>query len=305
MSPHPACNADARCLGRRHFLALAAASIAVITAGCVAAPAPGAGGGGSAGGETYWVENPSTGVQLYVEVLRPDGATSALPMVVMVPGGRSDSTLFTSGANTAQRLADGGYVVVVFDPDGRGQSGGVEDDGGSDQQDGLAAVIEFAVTLDGVDPDRVAVTTNSFGVTIGTGALARHPALPVDVLIDWEGPADRDDTGGCDGTGPGGHLDGACDDESYWGEREASTFVAQIDVPYVRLQSETDHVQPDAHHALVMVNAAINGGVPHVQLNDLVVTAELSEIPEGALLSDSTDRSVAEMYAQYLDALLP
>jgi hypothetical protein len=36
-----------------------------------------------------------------------------------------------------------------------------------------------------------------------------------------------------------------------------------------------------------------------------VVTAELSEIPEGTLLSDSTDHRMAEMYAQYLDALLP
>jgi len=255
--------------------------------------------------ETATVTNPNGDAELYVDVSRPStGATTDLPVVVLVPGGRADSTLFTCGADVAQQIADAGYVVVAFDPDGRGNSTGTEDEGGTVQQDGLAAVVEYAITLDGVDAERVALISNSFGVTFASGAMANHPDLPVDLLIDWEGPADRNDTGGCDGTS-GGHLAGHdCSDESFWSQREASTFVAQLDVPYVRVQSETDHVQADNNHALTMVNAAFNGGVPLVQLNDYVVTTPLSAIPDGVLLPDSYDRRTAEVFVGHLDALL-
>ncbi|MCX7609110.1 MAG: hypothetical protein N2049_07840 [Anaerolineales bacterium] len=51
-------------------------------------------------------------------------------------------------------------------------------------------------------------------------------------------------------------------------ERETSTFISQIRVPYQRLQSESDHVQPDNAHAILMVNNAVEGGVPWVRLNN-------------------------------------
>ena len=92
-------------------------------------------------------------------------------------------------------MADKGVAIVVFDPDGRGPSEGVDDDNGHLQQDGLAAVIEYAATLAEVDESRIGLVSYSYGVTMAAGALARYPNLPVLFLIDWEGPANRNDTG--------------------------------------------------------------------------------------------------------------
>jgi hypothetical protein len=109
---------------------------------------------------------------------------------------------------------------------------------------------------------------------MATGALARYPDLPILFYIDWEGPANRDDTGGCDAARLGHLRDHACDDEAFWSEREASTFIRLIRVPYQRLQSRIDHVQPDLNHALLLVanaTAAEYGGggqSPWTRLND-------------------------------------
>ncbi|MGQ0804886.1 MAG: alpha/beta hydrolase family protein [Actinomycetota bacterium] len=285
--------------------------ILLATVGLAGCFAPGGGGGGepapttttttpstsscAAATETYTVTNPNGGAQLYVDVSRPTaGAAGDLPVVLLVPGGVGDSTVFTCRDNVAQQIADAGYVVVAFDPDGRGNSTGTEDEGGTIQQDGLAAVFEFGLTLDGVDADRAAIVTSSYGIAMGSGALVNHPDLPVDLLIDYEGPADRSDLG-C-------HSD-RCD-EAYWGQREAVTFAAALAVPYVRVQSETDHAQADNEHALKMVNAAFTGGAPLVQLNDFVLTEELGAIPAGVLLPDSYDRRTAEVFVGYLDDLL-
>ena len=41
---------------------------------------------------------------------------------------------------------------------------------------------------------------------MASGVLSRYPDLPIKFLSDYEGPANRDDTAGCDGSGLG-HLD--------------------------------------------------------------------------------------------------
>ncbi|MEI6171087.1 MAG: hypothetical protein WCQ45_01215, partial [bacterium] len=73
-----------------------------------------------------------------------------------------------------------------------------------------------------------------------------------------------------------GHLQGRpCTDEALWSEREASTFILSIDVPYLRLQSRIDHVQPDIDHAILLVANATaeeyggHGRSPWTRLNDL------------------------------------
>jgi pimeloyl-ACP methyl ester carboxylesterase len=200
------------------------------------------------------------------------------PALVLVPGGRGDSSTFlkaTPGGSEAQELADHGFIVIVFDPDGRGESGGVEDDNGFVHQDGLAQVIRFAATLPEVDSSRIGLVSYSYGVTMATGALARYPELPILFYVDWEGPADRSDTGGCDADMLG-HLQGnACDDEAFWCGREASTFILSIRVPYQRLQSRADHVQPDVDHAILLIaNATADeyggrGQSPWTRFNDL------------------------------------
>lgn len=229
--------------------------------------------------ERHWVTNPTSGASLYVEVVYPATHTEGrLPALVLVPGGRSDSSGFLRpgpGGSDAKRLADYGFAVIVFDPDGRGASSGSEDENGSVQQDGLAAVIEQAASLPSVDAGRLGLVSYSYGVTMAAGALARHPKLPVLFFIDWEGPANRDDTGGCN-TDDLGHLKGhPCDDESFWSEREASTFMTSIAVPYQRLQSRVDHVQPDVDHAILLISQATSetfgghGCSPWTRLNDL------------------------------------
>jgi pimeloyl-ACP methyl ester carboxylesterase len=217
--------------------------------------------------DTYRVTNPTSGVELFVAVMRPqtwDG--EPLPTLVIIPGGVADSSAITD-KNIGRMATEAGFAVVAFDPDGRGQSEGEEDHNGFTHQDGLAAVIEFAIGLPEVDADRMGMISFSYGVTLASGLLARYPDLPVRFLIDWEGPADRyDTTVGCE---PSPRYDWPdCEDDDAWAEREALTFIAQAQVPYQRIQTEQDHVQPDVAHAVYMVNAAVEGASPWVRLND-------------------------------------
>ena len=256
------------------------------------------------GGESgaYRVTNPASGVSLAVYVSKPaDAGDARLPTVVLVPGGLSDSAQFRTPRGEAAILAQAGYLVVVFDADGRGQSAGQEDYNGFSHQDGLAAVIEFSASLPHADPQRIALVSYSYGITMASGALARHPDLPVKFLIDWEGPANRDDTGGCDGAGLG-HLKqvASCDDEAFWAQREASTFIGQIRVPYQRIQSEEDHVQPDNGHAILMINNAVAGGVPWVRLNDLPPNQMYDPSNPPAMLPESQARLLPQLMLKYL-----
>ena len=205
----------------------------------------------------YWVTNPTSGARLYVRVIQPQGwDRGALPALVAIPGGTGDSSDFLDPPDRVQGIADGGFAVIVFDPDGRGRSEGEEDQNGYTHQDGLAEIVRFVATLPEVDETQIGIVSWSYGVTMATGALARHPDLPVRFLIDWEGPANRDDTGGC-GDDAVGHLQGhPCDDEEFWREREASIFALDLRVPYQRLQSAKDHAQPDNDHAVLMISNA-------------------------------------------------
>jgi pimeloyl-ACP methyl ester carboxylesterase len=260
---------------------------------------------GSGKGQEYRVANPASGTSLYVHVTTPAGSgVSLLPTVVLVPGGSGDSAKFRAPQGEAAILAQAGYLVVVFDADGRGQSAGQEDYNGFIHQDGLAAVIEFAASLPNADPQRIALVSYSYGITMASGALARHPDLPVKFLIDWEGPADRDDTGGCD-AGSLGHLKdvASCTDEAFWAQREASAFIAQIRVPYQRIQSEEDHVQPDNAHAILMVNNAVAGGVPWVRLNDLPPNQAYEAANPPAMLPENQSRALPQLTLKYLDAM--
>lgn len=255
-------------------------------------------------GAVHWVTNPTSGAKLYVEVIHPpDWDGSPHPTLVMVPGGIGTSESFRR-PNQGPVYAKAGYVLVIFDFDGRGQSEGVEDYGGTIHQDGLAAVIQYAATLPEVDATQIGLISFSYGVTSASGVLARYPDLPIRFLMDWEGPANRLDTGGC-GTDPRGKLNPAiaCDDEAYWAEREASTFIAHIQVPYQRVQSQNDHVQSDNDHALTMINNAINGGAPWVRLNDLEPnqTFDLANPPQ--MLPENLDRQQTTTMLDYLTTL--
>ncbi|MFQ6102299.1 MAG: alpha/beta hydrolase family protein [Anaerolineae bacterium] len=259
----------------------------------------------------YWITSPTSSARLYVQVMHPQNwGGEALPTLVLVPGGSGDSSNFLDSPRKTQALTDEGFVLVVFDPDGRGHSEGVEDDDGYVHQDGLAEIIRFAATLPEVDAEQIGLVSYSYGVTMAAGALARYPDLPVRFFIDWEGPANRNDTGGCD-EAKTGHLQGhPCDDEDFWREREAATFALQLQVPYQRLQSEQDHVQPDNEHALLMIanaTAEVYGGhgrAPWTRLNDLAPNTVYTVDAPPPMIPEGEDQRLEALIACYANELL-
>lgn len=256
-----------------------------------------------------FVTNPTSGAFLFVQVYTPSQSAGQHPVLVLVPGGRGAGSQ-SFPPPQAQQYADLGFLTVVFDPDGRGRSNGTEDDNGFIHQDGLKAVIEYALpSSDG----RVVLLSFSYGVTMATGVLARYPNLPVVFYADWEGPADRNDTGGCDGNHLGHLREAGCDNEAFWSQREAATFIKKIDVPYQRVQSEKDHVQPDNDHAILLINNATNtayggnGKSPWTRLNDETPNRVYSTrdqphwLPEGK----RTDELVIPYLEQILRGAIP
>ena len=235
---------------------------------------------GTAGSNTELdldVTNPNSGVTWWCKAFFPAdaGPDNRYPAVVIVPGGSN------AGSEEQEKralMAEAGYVVVVFDADGRGNTEGVEDFNGHVHQDGLKAVIEATAAMDQVDPERIGLFTGSFGITMGSGTLARYPDLPVRWLLDFEGPANRDDTGGC-GAIDIGHIDHDCDDEAFWSQREAAAHIKSVALPYLRIQKDKDHAQPDNDHAVLMIDNATHtdhggGGVsPWTRVNDADMNA--------------------------------
>ncbi|MSQ03007.1 MAG: hypothetical protein EXR71_14155 [Myxococcales bacterium] len=171
----------------------------------------------------------------------------------------------TGAVVSAIELARLGYVVLVHDPAGRGDSWGEEDFGGPEHQDDLRVAVR-ALTRDPGCTGRVGVLSLSLGIAAATGALTRWPDLPVDWLVDWEGPCDRETVtaGGAQMLPAAGHP---LDDEHYWPPREALAGIPRLTCGYVRLQAFPDHAQPDElRHARRMLVAAT--GAAWRQLND-------------------------------------
>lgn len=228
--------------------------------------------------------NPTSGAVLPVYFWAPKG-NGPWPTLVIQAGGVAGSQ---SPLRKAQPFHEAGFAIVSFDPDGRGRPRprggeiGEEDFNGNIHQDGLAEVIRYAATLDGVDPERIGVVSISYGITMAAGALGRHHDTPAKFLVDWEGPADRTFTTGC---GRWDHIRklqtrlvwGECSDDAWWDGREATQYISSLQVPYVRFQAKEDHVQPDHDHAVALVNLAIDGGVPYVRLNDMTPNQRIED----------------------------
>ncbi|NBD34988.1 MAG: hypothetical protein GVY30_03190 [Chloroflexi bacterium] len=255
------------------------------------------------GPRAYWVTNPTSGVELYTTVMIPDDWDGdPLPTLVIIPGGTDDSAGITEGDSIGPKAVAQGYTVIAFDADGRGRSGGEESYNGFTHQDGLAAVIQFAANRPEVDAERIGLLSFSYGVTLGSGVLARYPELPIRFYIDWEGPADRRDTTiGCK---PSPKYDWpACDDDVAWAEREALTFISQIQAPYQRVQNQRDHVQPDVSHAVQMVNAAVSGAAPWVRLNDYPPNQTYDPDDPPAMFSDPDKPDLDDLMLRYAEEL--
>lgn len=212
----------------------------------------------------------TAGYELSARLTRPAGARGPLPGVVVNPGihqGRAEVEGTAAVVNAAE-IARLGYLVLTFDPAGRGASWGEEDYGGPEHQDDLRVAIKALLASPGCD-GRVGVVSLSLGIASSVGALARWPdELPVRWLLDWEGPCDREiiTSGGTILVPAAGHT---LEDDGYWIPREATRGVGALRCGYVRLQAHPDHAQPtELRHATRMLHAAARGGLPWFQLND-------------------------------------
>jgi len=220
-----------------------------------------------------WVSAPN-GSQLYTRIVQPAPSLypgRRFPAVIPIPGGTGDGAPLANSP-AYRDLAASGFVVIAFNAEGRGKglpgnllSEGSEDCNGFLHQDDLKVVIEFAASRPNVDEGNIGVSTSSFGIAIGAGALGRYPGLPVAYLVDNEGPHDSRvitfyDVGSerevC------GHwstvTDPSPENQAFWAEREAVRHIGGYKGRYVRIQAEIDHAQGPGYfrHAIEMVNAA-------------------------------------------------
>ncbi|HTW90427.1 MAG TPA: hypothetical protein VMH22_01785 [bacterium] len=206
--------------------------------------------------ETLWVVNPSSGCSLYVHIHRPAyaGPSNRVPGVIFVPGGKGYGSQLDS-TTTPDDIASDGFAFMHFDPDGRGRSGAyTENYDGYVQQDGMHACESLLASRDYVDTSRLVVYTTGYGITMGSGMIARYPEPRIRFLLDFEGPADRYQSS----TDSGGPVPKSVDSVAFWQEREAARFMKHVPGAYLRMQPQVDSNPriPDNRHAIQLVDSA-------------------------------------------------
>jgi hypothetical protein len=238
------------------------------------------------------------GNQIAIRIIKPEG-NGPFPVLIGVAGGDGQH-LFSAGLGP--EVQEMGIVAVDFAPQGRGASEGQDDHHGPIHQDDLKAIVDFVSPLPFVQQDNIGLLSHSYGVALATGALFRHPDMPVAFLIDVEGPAcpGRDLVrglennepwaeqavrlfGGKDGLSPEEYAafeihGGALSDEAYWSERDAARFAEDLACPYLRVQFDRDHVQGTSkQHMMEIVNAATEQSGQWTRCNDNPANVVYSE----------------------------
>jgi hypothetical protein len=207
------------------------------------------------------VINPSSNARLWAKVYRPDrpGEFAKYPAVLFIPGalGFGSNPIVEQAAMT---IAADGFIVAVFDPDGRGKSGGKEDWNGLIQQDGLRSLARSVAGMNNVEKNNIGIVSLSYGIALAAGVLGRYPDDSiVKYLIDVEGPSDRFSITLNDSQVVLSVFDNHRTAETkWWNDREPVRWVSQMNAMYLRIQNERDHTQPENNHAIELVNAATN-----------------------------------------------
>ena len=218
----------------------------------------------------------------------------------MAAHGKDAEQLASAGMVVVTFNAEGRIDTIAPEKDVRSE--GTEDYNGFRHQDGLCEIVRHVLALGYVTPDNVGIATQSYGITMGAGCAGRHPDVPIKYLVDGEGPPDSYVTTHEPSTLDGdpsndkvetvygilGHYsvsrDPSEENQAFWSEREAIRFIGGFRGRYLRLQATWDHAQPPWSEAEVttfdqpplwwhnkhttdMVNAAVEGGVPWVQVN--------------------------------------
>jgi len=207
------------------------------------------------------VINPSSNARLWAKVYRPDrpGEFAKYPAVLYIPGALGFGSNPIVG-QAAMTIAADGFVVAVFDPDGRGKSGGKEDWNGLIQQDGLRSLTKSVAGMKFVEKNNIGIVSLSYGVALAAGVMGRYPADPVvKYLIDVEGPSDRFSITLNDSHVALSAFDNHGTAETkWWKDREPVRRISRMNAMYLRIQNERDHTQPENNHAIELVNAATN-----------------------------------------------
>ncbi len=207
------------------------------------------------------VINPTSKTKLWAKVYYPLNAKmdKKYSAVIYIPGALGYGSGFMM-EKEAEIFAKGGFVVGIFDPDGRGKSGGKENWDGIIQQDGLNAFIKAVANLEFVDKENIGVVSRSYGIVLASGCLARYPDNPhVNYLIDVEGPSDRFYITMNDSPVVLPTFDNRkTADKEWWEDKEPINWISKIKTKYLRIQSERDHTQPENGHAIALINAATN-----------------------------------------------
>jgi outer membrane protein assembly factor BamB len=225
------------------------------------------------------VVNPASGCSLYVHIHRPitSPPNRKLPAVILVPDA-SDSGAVYDSSRLADHIASDGFAVLHFDAEGRGRSGGAEDYNGYVNQDGLHACAAYLARQPYVDPNRLGIYSQGYGIVMASGMLARYAVPRVKFLLDFEGPSDRYQV--C--AESGGHVPVSPDSEAFWLEREAARSIKNVSSAYLRIQTTTDHTGriPDNRHAIALIDSATavaHGGAgiaAWTRVNDSVMNPE-------------------------------
>lgn len=213
-----------------------------------------------------WIKLP-TGQNIYAHIHSPI-IHGRYPGIVFVPGANSPGTDYDKGIGVRARdVVSLGFVVLHYDPSGRGKTRGNEDYWGVSHQQELSWVIDYFSKLPAVEDDNIGILSFSIGIIIASGALARFPMSKVRYLFDWEGPSNRFNT-----TRNNTHkplIGFPTADDAFWKEREASRFIGDISCGYFRYQAEQDHVQDSYKgHAIELLNLATKGKAKWTKCND-------------------------------------
>ena len=220
--------------------------------------------------QEVWLTS-TAGYQLRAHLHAVSAGSGPKPGVLLCPGINDSGEIFASMSCpvNADELAREGFLVLRFDPAGRGRSWGNEDFGGAEHQDNVRVALRYLLSRPDVDAQRSGIVAISLGVAMAVGAAAQYAdELEIGWLIDWEGPCDREiiTAGGTMMDPADGHK---MEDDAYWHPREAVRHVGNLRCGYLRVQAAVDHAQPgEFRHATRMMRAAQAGDLPWFQLND-------------------------------------
>ncbi|GDX79260.1 hypothetical protein LBMAG42_10710 [Deltaproteobacteria bacterium] len=217
------------------------------------------------------------GAELALSTRAPDGI-ACVGAVVEVPPGFDTGTPYLD-RDQAQLLARAGLLVVTFDPRGRGESGGVDDENGPTGQDDFAEVLRWTSAQSGVDADSIVIWSRSFGGALAGGAIGTFEDLQPRAWIDYESPAmlaiDLPYADAFTSERMFALAEASGDAEAWLLERSPAAHISSMTAPYHRLQGASDHALDTLDAAAEMLNAAASS--EHRLLNGKVVTTPLTE----------------------------